>query len=105
MLIETIGWTGNIIFAICGLPQVVKTFRSKSAHDLSELFLWLWLIGELLTFIYILASDWRSATTHFPLYFNYAVNLFMASYLIWAKYSYPGRYGVPAGRLATMPAA
>ena len=105
MLIETIGWTGNIIFAICGLPQVIKTFRSKSARDLSELFLWLWLVGELLTFVYILAGDWQSGTTHYPLYFNYAVNIFMAAYLVWAKYTYPLRYGVPGGHQAALQSA
>lgn len=104
MLIETIGWTGNIIFAICGLPQVIKTFRSKSANDLSELFLWLWLVGELLTFVYILAGDWQAGTAHYPLYFNYAVNICMALYLVWAKYSYPDRYGIPASQPAVLQA-
>jgi len=50
MINEIIGWIGNILFAICGIPQVIKTFRSKSAKDLSLLFLWLWFSGELLTF-------------------------------------------------------
>jgi uncharacterized protein with PQ loop repeat len=29
MFNEIIGWTGNILFAICGIPQVIKTFRLK----------------------------------------------------------------------------
>ncbi|NQU55149.1 MAG: hypothetical protein HQ522_21735 [Bacteroidetes bacterium] len=29
MINETIGWIGNILFAICAIPQVIKTFRSK----------------------------------------------------------------------------
>lgn len=89
MLNETIGWIGNILFAICGIPQVIKTYRSKSTKDLSVLFLWLWFAGELLTFIYIIIGDSETVTFHFPLYFNYIVNIFMAGYLLYAKYFYP----------------
>jgi len=92
MLNETIGWIGNILFAVCGIPQVIKTFRSKSAKDLSILFLWLWLAGELLTLIYIFTDDLETGALHIPLYFNYVVNIFMACFLIYAKYVYPKKY-------------
>ncbi len=92
MINETVGWIGNILFAICGLPQVVKTFRSKSVKDLSVLFLWLWFGGELLTFYYIVVGDLETGSLHFPLYFNYVVNVFMACFLIYAKYVYPKKF-------------
>ena len=92
MLNETIGWIGNILFAICGIPQVIKTFQTKSAKDLSLLFLWLWFAGELLTFIYILIGDLETASFHFPLYFNYIVNIIMACFLLYAKYVYPKKF-------------
>ena len=94
MFNETIGWIGNIMFAICAIPQVIKTFRSKSVQDLSVLFLWLWLFGELLTFAYILVGDMETGISHFPLYFNYVVNIFMACYLVWAKFVYPKKYAL-----------
>jgi uncharacterized protein with PQ loop repeat len=92
MINETIGWIGNILFAICAIPQVIKTFRSKSVKDLSVLFLWMWFVGELLTFIYIGFGDLETDTFHLPLYFNYVVNIFMACFLIYAKYYYPKKY-------------
>jgi uncharacterized protein with PQ loop repeat len=92
MINETIGWTGNILFAICGFPQVIKTFRSKSVNDLSLLFLWLWFAGEILTFVYIVVGDLKTAIFHFPLYFNYIVNIFMVCFLLYAKYIYPGKF-------------
>jgi len=92
MINETIGWTGNILFAICGIPQVIKTYRSKSAKDLSLLFLWLWFVGELLTFIYIVVGDLETAIFHYPLYFNYIVNIFMVCFLLYAKYIYPEKF-------------
>ncbi len=94
MINETIGWIGNILFAICGIPQVVKTWRSKSANDLSFLFLWLWFAGELLTFVYIFLGDIETGTFHFPLYFNYIINIFMACFLLYAKYVYPEKFKV-----------
>lgn len=94
MFNETIGWIGNIMFAICAIPQVIKTFRSKSVKDLSVLFLWLWLFGELLTFVYILVGDIEKGISHFPLYLNYVANIFMACYLLWAKFVYPKKYGL-----------
>jgi len=87
-MIETIGWTGNILFAVCGIPQAAKTWRTKRAEDLSALFLWLWLTAEVLTFFYIVALDLQTRTFHFPLYFNYSFNTILASYLLYAKYFY-----------------
>lgn len=92
MINETIGWIGNILFAICAIPQVIKTFQSKSTKDLSGLFLWLWLAGELLTLLYIFIGDLESNTLHLPLYFNYIVNIILASFLVYAKYAYPKKY-------------
>ena len=94
MLTETIGWVGNILFAICGIPQVIKTYKSKSAKDLSIIFLWLWFWGELLTGIYIVNSDIINGISHFPLYFNYFINILMACFLIYAKYYYPIKYPI-----------
>lgn len=92
MFNETVGWIGNILFAICAFPQVVKTFKTKRTQDLSVLFLWLWFLGELLTFFYIVVGDIQAETMHVPLYFNYLVNLVLASFLIYAKYTYPKKY-------------
>ena len=95
MFNETIGWIGNILFAICGIPQVIKTYKTKSAKDLSLLFLWLWLAGELLTFVYIVNGDMETGSLHIPLYFNYIANIIMACFLIYAKYFYPKKYDFP----------
>lgn len=92
MINETIGWIGNILFAICAIPQVIKTFRTKRTADLSVLFLWLWFVGELLTFIYIFVGDLEANTLHLPLYFNYIINIILATFLVYAKYVYPKKY-------------
>ena len=92
MINETIGWIGNILFAICAIPQVIKTYKTKRTKDLSALFLWLWLSGELLTLTYIIVGDIESHSVHLPLYFNYIINIILAGFLVYAKYFYPKKY-------------
>lgn len=88
MIHHFIGWIGAFLFAICAVPQVVKTWRTKKAGDLSMLFLVFWLLGELLTFTYIIIDDVLLEITHFPLYLNYFFNTLLVLYLIYAKRYY-----------------
>jgi uncharacterized protein with PQ loop repeat len=95
---EIVGWIGSLLFAICALPQVVHTFKTKKTDDLSEIFLWLWFWGEIFTLSYILVDDIANKNYHVPLYFNYLFNLILLFYLIFAKYTYNSK---PTG-LATL---
>lgn len=88
MIHHVIGWIGAFLFAICAIPQVVKTWNTKKAGDLSMLFLVFWLLGELLTFAYIIIDDVLLGITHFPLYLNYFFNTILVLYLIYAKKYY-----------------
>ncbi|MGD9275789.1 MAG: PQ-loop repeat-containing protein [Candidatus Pacearchaeota archaeon] len=83
-----VGWAGAFLFAICAVPQVIKTWRTKKAGDLSWLFLFFWLFGEVFTFTYILIDDLILKITHFPLYVNYSFNMTLVFYLIYAKRHY-----------------
>lgn len=69
-MIETIGWMGAICFAFCALPQAIQSFRTKSSQGINGYFLLLWVVGEVLTLIYILGT-----TVQLPLVFNYVFNL------------------------------
>ncbi|MDP3966470.1 MAG: PQ-loop domain-containing transporter [archaeon] len=88
MMHQFIGWVGAFLFAICALPQVIKTWKSKKADDLSLLFLLFWLLGEFLTFAYIILDDIQEGVNHFPLYVNYFFNIILVLYLIYAKKYY-----------------
>jgi len=89
MLYQNIfGWLGAFLFAICAIPQVIKTWKSKKADDLSMFFLLFWLGGEIFTMFYILADDMSLGITHFPLYINYIFNTILVLYLIYAKKFY-----------------
>jgi len=89
---EIIGWVGSILFSICGAPQAFKTFKTKRVEDLSIMFLMLWFWGEVFTLFYIVYGDIASGNYHIPLYFNYAFNLVIVVYLIWARYTYPKKF-------------
>ena len=88
MFHHILGWIGAFLFAICAVPQVIKTWKTKKANDLSSLFLLFWLSGELLTFFYIIADDIILKITHFPLYVNYTFNIILVLYLVYAKKYY-----------------
>jgi len=88
LLHEYIGWLGAFFFAICAIPQVVKTYRTHKVDDLSWLFLLLWFLGEIFTFAYIIIDDIGFGITHFPLYVNYLFNIVLVLYLIYAKKVY-----------------
>ncbi len=85
---EFIGWLGATLFAICGLPQAIKTFKTKQADDLSWLFLLFWFLGEVFTFAYIIIDDIKLKNTHYPLYVNHIINIVLVVYLLYAKRIY-----------------
>jgi uncharacterized protein with PQ loop repeat len=85
---HTIGWIGAFFFAISAIPQALKTWKTKSAKDLSWLFLILWLAGEIFTLSYIIIDDIILRITHIPLYVNYIFNTIVLLYLIYAKRHY-----------------
>lgn len=86
--IEIIGWAGSSMLSICAVPQVIRTWRTRKANDLSWGFLLLWFFGEILTLAYILYSDIESGDYHFPLYLNYVFNIILVVYLMYARKFY-----------------
>lgn len=49
---ELIGYTGGFLIALALLPQLIKTFKTKSAKDLSLIWTLILLSGLLLYLIY-----------------------------------------------------
>lgn len=64
-----VGWLGSIILAVSSVPQMFKTVRDGHADGLSWAFLALWVIGEILSLVYV-AHD-----HNWPLIANYTLNL------------------------------
>jgi|SRR5665213_2584726 len=80
-----IGWIGGLILAISSLPQLLKTISDGHAEGLSTVFLLAWLIGEVLSLIYV------TPTHNWPLIANYSANLFIVAligyYKVWPRSS------------------
>jgi uncharacterized protein with PQ loop repeat len=87
-VIQAMGWVGSLFFAISGIPQAVKVWRTKEAGDLSYAFLWLWLGGEWLSCSYVACQNLQIHQFQAPLFVNYAVNFAVVIYLLWAKWRY-----------------
>jgi uncharacterized protein with PQ loop repeat len=76
---ETLGYIGSIMLAICGLPQAIESFKTKSSDGLTWGFIGLWFWGEIFTFIYILPK------MDLPLLINYSANIIFLSVIIYFK--------------------
>ena len=89
-MFEVIGWIGAACFSFCGLPQAVKTYKTKSAKDFSWCFLGMWLNGEILTFLYVVVKNVEVGVYQYPLLVNYVLNFLIVLYLGYAKFIYRG---------------
>lgn len=45
LIFETLGTTGSMVVCASAIPQIVKTYRTKSADDLSILYLGILMFG------------------------------------------------------------
>ena len=76
---ENIGWIGSLLLALCGLPQAIESYKTKSSEGLTWGFISMWFVGEILTVIYIIPK-W-----HWPLIFNYTANIIFLSVILYYK--------------------
>lgn len=77
--IETIGWIGSTLLAICGVPEAIKVYLKKQC-DIGWTMLITWYLGEILAAIYTafkLGLD--------PLLFNYSVNIVAITVMLYYK--------------------
>lgn len=77
--IETMGWIGSVLFAVCGLPQAVECIKKGNAHGMTWSFLILWFLGEVFTLPYIINSG------QLPLLFNYSLNFCFVVIILYYK--------------------
>jgi uncharacterized protein with PQ loop repeat len=81
---ELIGWMGGILFAVCGLPQAIHSFKTKSSDGLTWSFLLMWTFGEIFTLIYVSQKN-----DVLPLLVNYICNFLFLMVILWFKV-FPG---------------
>ena len=68
-MLEIIGWIGSFLFAICGLPQAIQSYRDGHSRGLNWAFIAAWLGGEICTIAYVFPKG------DLPLLTNYFANL------------------------------
>lgn len=85
---EVLGWLGAILFSCCGIPQVIKTYRTKSTKDLSWWFLLMWFGGEVFTTIYVAYCNVTTDKIQWSLLTNYFINIGIVIYLLYLKRKY-----------------
>ena len=51
-LVDMLGWTATILFTICYIPQIVKTYRTKVIDGLSFRLLFISFVANIIALIY-----------------------------------------------------
>ena len=87
---EILGITGSLI--VCGsvIPQIIRTYRTKSAHDLSFTYLFSLMTGLAMLMVYSVHIR------DFVFIFGNALSILSVGMLmgLWKRYRYGGYYRV-----------
>jgi len=75
---EHIGLIGNLLLTFCGVPELIRTIKTKECH-LSWGMTTMWFLGEVFCFFYGL--DLQKP----PLIINYTFNLTLSSFMMIYK--------------------
>jgi uncharacterized protein with PQ loop repeat len=51
-LANVLGWTATILFSACYIPQIIKTYKTKSVEGLSFLLLFISFVANIVAFCY-----------------------------------------------------
>tara|TARA_B100000029_G_scaffold149446_1_gene144698 strand:- start:76 stop:387 length:312 start_codon:yes stop_codon:yes gene_type:complete len=79
---EITGLIGGLIFPLCLIPQLTKTYKRKSADDLSNVWLIMTQIAIILHSVYAFAKEL------YPLYIPLVLEFIEISMLLCMKYNY-----------------
>jgi len=104
---DLVGWIGSVLFAVCGAPQALKSFREGHSRGMSPAFMAFWLAGEL-CYLYSTVAKFGFVSW---LVVNFLGNIFFVLVIIFFAL-FPRRRPVaespsamPGADLASQPAA
>ena len=80
---EIFGWYAGFVYSLYLLPQIIKTYTTKSVEDLSVVSLWITFSGGLGMFIYLIGQD-----NLYPVKFKNIVGLLSITTLLVLYYKY-----------------
>ena len=79
---ESLGYVGAILLAVCAFPQMLMSIKDGNSFGLSSGFLLSWYIGEIL----MLAFTVTTIGTSGPLFYNFLANTVMLTVIVKYKY-------------------
>ena len=80
-MIELIGWLGGALLTFCGVPLAWQSYKQGHAHGVNMAFLQMWIWGEALVLIYVLAQP----VLLYPLVANYSLNIVLIAIILYYK--------------------
>ena len=82
---EILGWISTILLGFCGIPQAIKVWKTKSAKDISWIFVIMWFFGEVFAFTYVCMTGIIEGVWQTPLLANYMLNICITGFLLLNK--------------------
>lgn len=87
-IIELFGWISNILFAVCGFPEVYRCYKNRIKPGMTDIYLFVWWIAEVFALLYIGLKDYYTNILHIPIYLGLLAGFTVVSMLIYAKYNF-----------------
>jgi hypothetical protein len=78
-MIELTAWLGNLLLAVCAVPQAWASYKQGHSNGITKEMLWLWGGGTLLALPLQFERGIMQAVM------NYNVNLFLISVIVYFK--------------------
>lgn len=94
-MLDFLGWFGALMFALCGIPQALQSYREGHTRGMGWGFLSMWAAGEVSMILYTLPMQ------NYPLLLNYIGNfvalVVMVYFKVWER---PAQISIDWGRLS-----
>ena len=78
---DIVGWVGSFLLTFCGVPLAWQSYKDGHSIGVNNTFLQMWLWGEILVLIYVIAQP----ILLYPLIANYAFNIVVIAVIYWYK--------------------
>lgn len=78
-MIDSLGWLGNLMLAVCAVPQAWASYKQGHSNGISSGMLFLWGIGTLLALPLQIDRGIMQAVA------NYSVNLCLIGVIVYFK--------------------
>jgi len=84
-LSQILGWTATILFTVCYIPQVIKTYRTETVEGLSFLLLFISFVANIVALCYATLINQRPLQIKYILAMTFLLLCISLYIQVWRK--------------------